>query len=105
MLQTQIRANLVQLQSIGFEEADAIEFALDNRLDLMNQRGFLADDWRLIKYAGDDLRSILNINASQSIRTRSVRHRAQKPRSVSGYSLYRHGVSPEKARMAFNGTL
>jgi hypothetical protein len=49
----------------------AMMTALNQRLDLKNRRGELADAWREIKYAGDDLRSILNVNASQSIRTRS----------------------------------
>ena len=58
------------LVPIEIEMDDAMMTALVQRFDLMNQRGFLADDWRQIKYAGDDLRSILNLNASQSIRTR-----------------------------------
>jgi len=44
-----------------------------HRLDLMNERGFLADDWRAIKLAADDLKSVLNLNASQSIRTEENR--------------------------------
>lgn len=58
------------LVPIEIEMDEAMMTALVQRFDLMNQRGFLADDWRRIKYAGDDLRSILNLNASQSIRTR-----------------------------------
>ena len=38
--------------------------ALIQRLDLMNERGFLADDWRRIKFASDDLRSVLNLSAA-----------------------------------------
>jgi hypothetical protein len=49
---------------------EAVLTALVQRLDLMNQRGALADQWRQIKYAGDELRSILNLRATQSIRTR-----------------------------------
>ena len=49
---------------------DAMITALVTRFDLMNQRGELADAWRQIKIAGDDLRSILNLSASQSVRTR-----------------------------------
>ena len=48
---------------------DAMLTAIVERFDLMNQRGDLADAWRAIKLAGDDLRSILNLQASQSIRT------------------------------------
>lgn len=45
--------------------------ALVQRLDLANVRGDLADAWRQIKLAGDDLRSILDLQATQVIRTRS----------------------------------
>ena len=44
---------------------DAMLTALVLRLDLMNERGALADDWRRIKLAADDLKSVLNLNASQ----------------------------------------
>jgi hypothetical protein len=35
----------------------------------MNSRGDLADEWRGIKLAGDDLKSILNLQARQRLRT------------------------------------
>lgn len=57
------------LQPIDLEVDDAMMTALLLRFDLMNQRGLLADDWRQIKLAADDLRSILNLNASQRIGT------------------------------------
>jgi hypothetical protein len=52
---------------------DAMVTALVQRLDLMNERGALADDWRAIKLAADDLKSVLNLNASQSIQTQNNR--------------------------------
>lgn len=52
---------------------EALATALVQRLDLMNQRGFLADDWRNVKIAGDDLRSVLNLGATETIRTRDNR--------------------------------
>ena len=55
---------------------DAMMTALVQRFDLMNTRGALADDWRLIKYAADDLRSILNLQASHNLRTRSDQNQA-----------------------------
>lgn len=48
---------------------DASLAALSARLDLMNARGELADEWRGIKLAGDDLKSILNLQARQRLRT------------------------------------
>jgi outer membrane protein TolC len=59
------------LAELEVDMDEAVMTALVQRLDLMNTRGELADAWRQIKYAGDDLRSILNLRASQSIRTRT----------------------------------
>ena len=49
---------------------DAMLTALTQRYDVMNQREQLADTWRQIKLRGDELRSVLNLQASQVIRTR-----------------------------------
>ena len=59
------------LTPLDVDMDEAMLTALVQRLDLMNQRGELADVWRQIKYAGDDLRSILNVRATQSFRTPS----------------------------------
>ena len=55
---------------------EAMMTALVQRFDLMNERGALADDWRQIKYAADDLRSVLNLQASHNLRTRSGQNQA-----------------------------
>jgi hypothetical protein len=47
----------------------AMVTALVQRLDLMDERGALADRWREIKIAADELRSRLDLNASQTIGT------------------------------------
>lgn len=57
------------LAQLEVDVDEAMLTALVQRLDLMNQRGEVADAWRQIKYAGDDLRSVLNLRATQSIRT------------------------------------
>jgi len=59
------------LAPVSIEMDDAMLTALTLRFDLMNQRGELADVWRQIKLAGDDLKSILNLRATEQIRTRS----------------------------------
>ena len=59
------------LVPIEIDMDDAMMTALVRRFDLLNERGFLADDWRQIKFAADDLRSVLNLRATQSVRTRS----------------------------------
>ncbi len=52
---------------------DAMLTALSLRLDLMNERGSVADARRGVKIAADELRSVLNLNATQVIRTRKNR--------------------------------
>ncbi|MCA9263546.1 MAG: TolC family protein [Planctomycetales bacterium] len=56
------------LVPIELDMDEAMLTALVQRFDLMNERGRLADVWRQIKLAGDDLRSILNLSASHTIR-------------------------------------
>jgi hypothetical protein len=56
---------------IQLEENEALLTGLVQRLDLMNQRGDLADAWRQIKLTGDDLRSIVDLRATQILRTKS----------------------------------
>ncbi len=56
---------------IQIDHDEALLTGLVQRLDLMNQRGQLADAWRQIKLAGDDLRSIINLQATEVLRTNS----------------------------------
>ena len=55
------------LDDVTNDENEAMLLALYQRLSLMNQRGELADARRQIKLAADDLRSILDIRASQTL--------------------------------------
>ena len=43
--------------------------ALENRLDFMNGRAALVDDWRLIQIRADALQSVLNVTAGGELRT------------------------------------
>jgi outer membrane protein TolC len=56
---------------ISFDEA--MLTALMLRLNLMNQRGFLADEWRQVKLAADNLKAILNLTASERIEDFRIR--------------------------------
>ncbi len=58
-------------EEIEIDPNEALLTGLVQRLDLMNQRGDLADAWRQIKLAGDDLRSIVDLRATQALRTRA----------------------------------
>ncbi|MCA9216583.1 MAG: TolC family protein, partial [Planctomycetales bacterium] len=57
------------LSPVEIDMDDAMMTALVQRFDLINERGFVGDRWRRIKYAADDLKSVLNLRATQSIRT------------------------------------
>ena len=59
------------LVPIEIDMDEAMLTALVRRFDLLTARGGVADDWRQIKFAGDELRSVLNLSASQSLSTRS----------------------------------
>ncbi len=63
------------LVPVKIEMDDAMLTALVRRFDLMNERGSLADDRRQIKLAADDLKSILNLNATQTVGTRTTSNR------------------------------
>jgi outer membrane protein TolC len=59
------------LAPLEIDMEEAMLAALLERFDVMNERGTLADSWRRIKLTGDDLRSVLNLSATQVVRTRS----------------------------------
>jgi len=61
------------LSVVDLSADDAMVTALVQRFALMNERGSLADDWRAIKLAADDLKSVLNLNVRQSLQTRNNR--------------------------------
>lgn len=61
----------VGLVPIEISPDDAMMTALVLRLDLMNERGNVADQWRQIKLSADELKSVLNLQATQQVRTRS----------------------------------
>ncbi len=61
------------LTPVDMHVDDAMVTGLVQRLDLMNERGFLADDWRAVKIAADELKSVLNLNVRQSFQTRNNR--------------------------------
>ena len=58
------------LPRIEISVDDAMVTALVQRFDLMNERNALADNWRAIKLAADDLKSALNLNVRHSLASR-----------------------------------
>ncbi len=69
MIQSQIRAYLIQLDPPAFEDESAIGYAVNNRLDLMNRRAIVVDAWRRVHVAANALESDLDIEADALIGT------------------------------------
>jgi len=65
-----LAAETTALPAIEIGMDEMLATALVQRLDLMNERGRLADDWRRIKLAADDLKTIINLQASHTVGTR-----------------------------------
>lgn len=61
LVQTSARAESITLIPIDLSVEQAFETASKNRLDWMNQRAGIMDQWRLISYNADNLESDLDI--------------------------------------------
>lgn len=69
VLQTQIRVYSVKLKPIPYREPQAIEVALDNRMDLMNQRAAVVDAWRQVTVTANRLEGGLTLETGANINT------------------------------------
>ena len=67
--QNQIRLFLIEIAPLEIEEELAVRLALENRLDLMNSRGFVVDSFRQVEITADQLQSDLNVTASANLNT------------------------------------
>lgn len=71
VIQNQVRVYLIQLQPVKLDENDAIAFALEERLDLMNQRARVVDAWRKIAVTANALQSDLNVVVEANLGTKA----------------------------------
>ena len=69
VMQNQIRLFLIDVTPFDLLEPQAVEMALANRVDLMNQRGQTMDAWRNVEIAADALQSDLDVSTDVSIGT------------------------------------
>ena len=69
VLETQIRLFLIDIRSLEVDEQTAVEIALSNRLDLMNNRAQVVDAYRSVEIAADQLESDLSVTASTNLLT------------------------------------
>lgn len=67
LLQARIRSESVTLTPVELEWRSAVEIAHRYRLDLMNARASLVDQWRLIEFNADNLESSLDLVFSGDI--------------------------------------
>lgn len=70
VLQNQIRVYLIRLKSVPYKLDDALLYARDNRLDLMNLRGRVVDAWRQIAVTANALKAGLNVTATANVATK-----------------------------------
>jgi len=69
LIPAQARLEMITVEPIELRPEDALQIALENRLDFMNGRAALVDRWRLVQVNADALQSVLNVTASGDIRT------------------------------------
>lgn len=69
LVQARARLETVTIEPVDLSSRDAFNIAMANRLDFMNARAALVDNWRLIQFDADRLQSVLNVTASGDIRT------------------------------------
>lgn len=69
IIQNQIRLFLINVTPFDIDERSAVDMALANRVDLMNQRAQTMDAWRGVEIAADALESQLDINTNVSVGT------------------------------------
>ena len=69
LVQAAARLETLVLEPVELEAERAFRIALANRLDIMNQRAEVVDQWRLIAFNADDLESDLDIEFGGEINT------------------------------------
>ncbi|MBX3419479.1 MAG: TolC family protein [Pirellulaceae bacterium] len=88
--QTQASLFTLEIEPVDLNEAEAIQFALGSRLDLMNRRGELVDAFRRVEIAANQLSSGLDVQSSVALGTDPNRTNAF--RFDSKENVYRVGV-------------
>lgn len=69
LVQARARLESVMLQPVRFDPHEALNVALANRLDVMNNRAALVDSWRLIAFNADALQSNVTVNFGGDLST------------------------------------
>lgn len=64
-----LRVELITLEPFTMDISEAVELGLENRLDLMNQRGFVMDARRLMEVRSNSLEAVLNVVVDGDVST------------------------------------
>jgi hypothetical protein len=85
-VQTQIRVYLIKLPPIEYDIGSATDYALENRLDLMNIRGRVVDAWRQIDVTANQLQAGLDVTFNANIATPGTGNPVDFRASASSYT-------------------
>lgn len=85
-----LRVELITLEPFTMDIGEVVRIGLDNRLDLMNQRGFVMDARRLMEVRSNSLEAVLNVVVDGDVSTPAGRN---KPLDFRGSQAgFRAGV-------------
>ncbi len=98
--QTQIRLFLIDIEPLKIDESVAIGYALENRLDLMNEQARVTDAFRRVEVAADAFESQLDVSASANLATDPTKPNAF--RFDASENTYRVGVEFDGPLNRFN---
>jgi len=68
-LEAATRVELIELRAVRLTSAQAVEVAMENRLDLMNRRALVMDARRRLEVAADRLEGVLDVVAEGELNT------------------------------------
>ena len=69
LIQARARLETITVDAVVLDSSDAFQIALHHRLDFMNARAALVDQWRQIQISQNQLQSMLNLTAGGDIST------------------------------------
>lgn len=69
VVQSQIRAYLLEIDDSDWMMADPVDYAVNSRLDLMNERARVVDEWRRAHVAANALEADLDLEADAVVGT------------------------------------
>ncbi|MCA9022457.1 MAG: TolC family protein, partial [Planctomycetaceae bacterium] len=64
-----LRVELITLEPFTMDISEVVQIGLENRLDLMNQRGFVMDARRLMEVRSNSLEAVLNVVVDGDVST------------------------------------